>query len=141
MIETNLPHPFIWLARVYWEDTDGGGVVYHARYVHFLERARTELLRSLGYAQRILQAEHDLVFAIRRMEIDFISPARMDDELKIITRIIKIGAASVDFSQTIWRDDEQITTAMVYSASLNASRFKPVRIPKEMLVKLQSQLM
>lgn len=128
---------FHWPTRVYWEDTDGGGVVYHSRYVNFLERARTEWLRAKGYDQRVLQRDHDLVFAIRHIEIDFILPAHMDDRLLVSVEVIKSGGASVHFAQTIVRENcgdesEQIVTAVVYAASLTASTFRPVRMPADM---------
>ncbi|MBO8043078.1 YbgC/FadM family acyl-CoA thioesterase, partial [Pseudomonas aeruginosa] len=73
---------FSWPTRIYWEDTDAGGVVYHARYVAFMERARTEWMRSLGYGQERMRAEHGMVFAVRSMQMDFIRPARLDDTLQ-----------------------------------------------------------
>src|SRR5690606_20285001 len=75
--------PFSWPTRVYWEDTDAGGVVYHAQYLAFLERARTEWLRALGYGQEPLRVDHGLVFAVRAMRIDFRAPARLDDALDV----------------------------------------------------------
>ncbi|WP_017167163.1 YbgC/FadM family acyl-CoA thioesterase, partial [Xanthomonas phaseoli] len=87
-IESRFPNPqsppvFSWPTRVYWEDTDAGGVVYHARYVAFMERARTEWMRALGYGQERMRQEHDLVFAVRSMQLDFLKPARLDDALSV----------------------------------------------------------
>lgn len=125
---------FVWPLRVYWEDTDGGGVVYHARYLHFFERARSEWLRSLGYSQLQLQQQHDLVFAIRNMNIDFVRPARMDDALQVTAALLAVGRASLRFQQHIHRHpDELIASATVYAACLQASNFKPRRIPHDML--------
>ncbi len=135
--------------RVYWEDTDGGGVVYHARYVNFFERARTEWLRQLGFEQSRLQRELDIVFAIHRMEIDFLGPARLDDQLRVSAAPVKLGAASMRFQQRIHRcddtaggadTDELIARADVYAACLTASGFKPVRIPEAIKVKLKSTI-
>lgn len=132
---------FIWPVRVYWEDTDGGGVVYHAQYVKFFERGRTEWLRGLGFEQSRLQREQDIVFAIHRMEIDFLRPARLDDELAVSTEPLEFGAASMQLRQEIRRvnpagttadaaaQGELIARAGVYAACLSASQFQPVRIP------------
>ena len=95
--------PFIFPTRVYWEDTDAGGVVYHAQYVAFLERTRTEWLRARGYAQEQLRQTHDLVFAVRAMRLDFLRPARLDDLLQVSARIHQCKRASVVFAQTIER--------------------------------------
>ncbi len=131
------PAGFVWPLRVYWEDTDAGGVVYHARYVHFFERARSEWLRSLGYHQSQLQQEQDLVFAIRSMSMEFVSAARMDDELRISVDLARVGRASLRFQQHIQRNaDELIASATVYAACLVASSFKPRRIPADMLQRI-----
>jgi len=128
---------FVWPIRVYWEDTDAGGVVYHARYVHFFERARSEWLRSLGYNQLQLQQQHDLVFAIRTMNLDFVLPARMDDDLRVTVALTRLGRASLRFQQHIHRHaDELIASATVYAACLTASSFKPRRIAKDMLQRI-----
>lgn len=136
---------FNWPVRVYWEDTDGGGVVYHARYVHFFERSRTEWLRSLGFDQSRLQRELDIVFAIHRMEIDFLGPARLDNELLVSTEPVEFGAASMRFRQRIvttgnTAGSELIARAEVYAACLSASGFQPVRIPKTIKDKLEDTI-
>ncbi|MDR1075338.1 MAG: tol-pal system-associated acyl-CoA thioesterase [Xanthomonadaceae bacterium] len=111
--------------RIYWEDTDAGGVVYHARYVGFLERARTEWMRSLGYGQNALRAEQDLVFAVTSMQIDFRRPARLDDALDVTVALSQCGRASMVFMQTIRRGDELLLTAEVRIAALSAATFRP----------------
>ncbi|MEL1265531.1 tol-pal system-associated acyl-CoA thioesterase [Pseudoxanthomonas putridarboris] len=121
--------PFSWPTRVYWEDTDAGGVVYHAQYVAFLERARTEWLRARGHAQEQLRQTHDLVFAVRAMRLDFLRPARLDDLLRVTARIEQCRRASVVFAQSIERDGEVLLTAEVKVAALSASGFKPVPLP------------
>jgi len=123
--------PFCWPVRVYWEDTDGGGVVYHARYLNYFERARTEWLRAAGFEQSMLHSRHDLVFAVRRMEIDFRRAARLDDQLEVTVTPGRIGKASMELGQRMCRADsgELIATASVYAACLTASTFKPRRIP------------
>ena len=94
---------FSWPTRIYWEDTDAGGVVYHARYVAFMERARTEWMRALGYGQERMRAEHGMVFAVRSMQMDFIRPARLDDTLQVSARLVQLKKASMVFDQQILR--------------------------------------
>lgn len=122
--------PFSHRVRVYWEDTDGGGVVYHAQYVAFLERARTEWLRALGVEQARLKAEEDRIFAIRGMQIDFRAPAQLDDELDVRVESVRVGGASLQFVQSIRRcaDGVVLVTAEVKAASLSASAFRPVAL-------------
>ncbi|WP_045728259.1 tol-pal system-associated acyl-CoA thioesterase [Xanthomonas sp. GPE 39] len=116
---------FSWPTRVYWEDTDAGGVVYHARYVAFLERARTEWLRALGYGQERLRLEHDLVFAVRAMQLDFLRPARLDDSLQVGVALSQCKRASLLFAQSIHRDGELLLHAQVKVAALGAGSFRP----------------
>ena len=117
--------------RVYWEDTDGGGVVYHARYLNFFERARTEWLRALGMNQSVLAREHGIVFAVRRMEVDFRQAARLDDELRVGAQLVHLGAARVVFEQAMHRaaDGALLAGAKVQVACLAADSFKAVRLP------------
>ena len=95
--------PFRWGSRVYWEDTDGGGIVYYANYLRFLERARTEWLRSLGYSQRALAEEPGIVFAVVSLNIEYRKPAKLDDELFITCEPKVEGAATIVFAQQIYR--------------------------------------
>jgi acyl-CoA thioester hydrolase len=114
--------------RVYYEDTDFSGVVYHASYLRFLERGRTELLRAVGVDQSVLHgAEEALSFAVRRMTIDYLKPARMDDVLAIETRTDEIRGASLTMAQRVLRGDEVLVTADVRVAAI--SRGRPARIP------------
>lgn len=129
---------FIHPIRIYWEDTDAGGVVYHAQYLAFLERARTEWLRARGKGQELLRAEHDLVFAVRAMRIDFLRPARLDDALQVSVRLTRCRRASLIIAQQIRRDDELLLEAQVTVAALNASDFRPRPIPKTLYEELQS---
>jgi acyl-CoA thioester hydrolase len=116
--------------RVYYEDTDFSGRVYHASYLRFLERGRTEWLRSRGFEQRELAAGGALVFAVRRLEIGYLKAALMDDLLTIETSIAAIGGASIDFRQFVLRGEEKIVEALVCVAALSNGR--PTRLPKEM---------
>jgi acyl-CoA thioester hydrolase len=94
---------FCWAARVYWEDTDGGGVVYYANYLRFLERARTEWLRAQGLSQRALAEERGIVFTVTSIEVSYRKPARLDDELLVTCEPARAGGASLQFAQRIYR--------------------------------------
>jgi acyl-CoA thioester hydrolase len=120
---------FSWPTRVYWEDTDAGGVVYHAQYLAFLERARTEWLRARGYGQEMLREAHDLVFAVRAMRIDFRRPARLDDALEVTVGLRQCRRASLVLAQSIHRGGELLLDAEVRVAALSAGSFRPRAIP------------
>jgi acyl-CoA thioester hydrolase len=123
--------------RVYYEDTDFSGVVYHASYLRFLERGRTELLRAAGVSQRALHgAEHPVGFAVRRMTIDFLKPARMDDLVTVETAVAAIGGASLDLAQAIRRDGDLLLSAAVRVACI--MRGRPARLPAELRAKLSA---
>ncbi len=132
----NQPGAFRWPVRVYWEDTDAGGVVYHAAYLRFLERGRSELLRAAGIEQRDLAAGRRIVFAIRRITLRFLRPARLDDALEVLTRIERLGPASVRFAQTIERAGERIAEAEVDAGCLGADDFRPLPIPQDLRQRL-----
>lgn len=123
--------------RIYWEDTDAGGVVYHARYVGFLERARSEWMRSLGHGQRSMGQQLGVVFAVRSMAVDFRKPARLDDALQVSVELRQLGRASLRFFQSIHRDDELLLEAEVKIASLGADDFRPRPIPDALHAQLQ----
>ena len=119
--------------RVYWEDTDAGGVVYHASYLCFLERGRTEWVRALGISQHAVRASDGLVLAVRGMQIDFLRPARLDDELRVTVVLEERRSASFSVAQELFRGDECLVRARVRIASLRASTFKPRPLPGWML--------
>jgi acyl-CoA thioester hydrolase len=131
--------PFRWASRVYWEDTDGGGIVYYANYLRFLERARTEWLRSLGYSQRELAQEPGIVFAVVSLNIKYRKPARLDDELVITCEPGLEGAATIMFAQRIYRPagtaEQEYTVrdllveANARVACLDARTYRPKRLP------------
>ncbi len=123
--------PFVLQVRVYVEDTDLGGVVYHARYLHFFERARTEWLRARGVGQKRLREEEGLIFVVTDMHIRFRKPARMDDELLVTAAVSDVGRARFRFAQDIRRvdDGDLIASADVGAAILNSNDYKPVRMP------------
>jgi acyl-CoA thioester hydrolase len=123
--------------RVYWEDTDAGGVVYHAQYIAFLERARTEWLRGLGYGQELLREAHGLVFAIRSVQVGFHRPARLDDALQVSAALGQCRRASALFLQDIRRGDELLVSARVGVVALGAADFRPRAIPDEIYARLK----
>lgn len=115
--------------RVYYEDTDAGGVVYHASYVCFFERARTEFLRNKGFSQQSLLSEN-IAFVVKKLEIDYKTPARLDDLLSVETEIKEIKKASIIFEQKLWRDQDCLSHAIVSVASVDLLKMKPIAIPK-----------
>lgn len=119
-------------ARVYYEDTDAAGIVYHANYLKFMERARTEWLRSLGYDQYKLAEDHQVGFVVRKMDIDFILPARLDDELNIVSSLQKCGRASMVFSQTVYRDNTALCGAIVKVGCINLHSGRPQPMSDEL---------
>ena len=116
--------------RVYWEDTDAGGVVYHGSYVRFLERARTEWLRAQGVGQQVLRDREDVVLVIRDMTLDFHKPAKLDDELRVSVVMTERRKASLLIEQEIFRGDQALVRATVRVACLVASSFKPRPLPE-----------
>lgn len=129
MTESASMAAFVWPVRVYWEDTDAGGVVYYANYLKFLERARSEWLRSLGVEQTELARRDGVLFVVRRVEADYLRPARFNDCLTVTSRLVSVGRASLEMAQGVVREDERILTAMVKVACVDARDFRPVRIP------------
>jgi acyl-CoA thioester hydrolase len=121
--------PFSFPIRVYWEDTDAGGVVYHASYLCFLERARTEWLRAQGIEQHGLREQQDLVLAVREMQLDFLKPARLDDLLQASVMLDQRRSASFQISQELWRGEQCLLRARVRIACLHASNFRPRALP------------
>ncbi|MEO8160976.1 MAG: tol-pal system-associated acyl-CoA thioesterase [Arenimonas sp.] len=115
--------------RVYWEDTDAGGVVYHASYLCFLERARTEWLRAHGVEQHGMRESQDLVMAVRSLQVEFQAPARLDDLLESRLRLSERRGASFSLAQELWRGSECLLHAEVQIACLRASSFRPRALP------------
>lgn len=124
---------FSWRIRVYWEDSDAGGVVYHAGYLRYLERARTEWLRALGLSQTQLRERHGVVFVVREMTIGFDKPAKLDDELDATVALVRHRSASLELAQTLIRasDDSLLTRASVRVACVDAANWLPCRIPDD----------
>ena len=118
--------------RVYYEDTDAVGVVYHANYLRFAERARTEMLRCLGLEHGSLSARLGLAFTVRRCVIDYLAPARLDDRLEVRTGLIRLGGASLDLEQRIFRND-RILVRMDVRLALISSVLRAVRLPQALI--------
>jgi len=133
-----MTQPYVLNLRVYVEDTDLGGVVYHARYLHFFERARTEWLRARGIGQKRIREEAGLIFVVTDMNVRYVKPAMMDDELLVSANLSSVGRVRFRFEQSIERksDGVQIATADVGAAILNSDNYKPARIPAWMKTEL-----
>ena len=131
--------PFTLPIRVYYEDTDAGGVVYYANYLKFCERARTEWLRTFGVSQQALIDEQGLGFVVRSVQADYRAPARLDDALEVITQVAMLRRASILFEQQLVRGQELLFTARVLLASIDLRRQKPVAIPASLHALLESK--
>jgi acyl-CoA thioester hydrolase len=128
---------FNWPVRVYYEDTDAGGVVYHSNYLNFMERARTEWLRDLGFEHNYLREQFKLVFVVHSVQITFKSPAKLNDLLTISSEIVKIGRGSFEFSQKITVNQQTLVEAQVKLACVDTLTFKPVGIPEQIREKME----
>lgn len=126
---------FIWPLRVYWEDTDAGGVVYHAGYLRFFERARSEWLRAAGIGQQKLREELGIVFVVHSMDIRFNRPARLDDALRATVAVNELRSASFTVTQTLLRSEGEasLVNATVRIACLDVQRWRPCPIPEFLL--------
>lgn len=127
----NGPQPFAFRCRVYYEDTDAGGIVYYVNYLKFMERARTELLRHLGFAQSALAGEN-LLFVVHSSEARYFRPARLDDELRVTVEVKELGRASLRFVQQVWRsaDGSLLCEGQFLVACVRADNLKPRAIPQ-----------
>ncbi|HCJ52035.1 MAG: tol-pal system-associated acyl-CoA thioesterase [Gallionellales bacterium CG_4_10_14_3_um_filter_54_96] len=121
---------FSWPVRVYFQDTDAGGVVYHASYVNFFERARTEWLRTFGYSNAGLMKAFGIVFVVRSMKLDYLRPALLDDMLDVTAEVKDIGRSRLTLLQTVRRGDELLTEAEVHLVCVSLEGFKPVSVPE-----------
>jgi tol-pal system-associated acyl-CoA thioesterase len=127
----------LWQVRVYYENTDAGGVVYHAQYLNFLERARTEWLRQVGYNHNGLSIDYQVIFVVHSMQIQFKKSAKLDDLLTISSQVANIGRASFEFLQTISLNQQTLIEAQVKLACVHAKTLKPMAIPQPILANLQ----
>ncbi|RKZ35330.1 MAG: tol-pal system-associated acyl-CoA thioesterase [Gammaproteobacteria bacterium] len=138
--ETTLAEGFRWKIRVYYEDTDNGGVVYYANYLKYMERARTEWLRAHGFEQDRLRSEHALLFAVAHVSVDYLLPARFNDQLVVGVNMRHCGRASLTLDQNVWRDDEElICRGETRVACIDAETLRPKAIPKILLTELRRE--
>ncbi len=126
-----------WPTRVYYEDTDAGGVVYHARYLHFFERARTEFMRALGLDHSRLLAVHGVVFTVRRLQLDLAGPARLDDALETTTRIVAMSGARLHVRQEVLRAATLLAGGDLELAVVGTD-LRPRRLPAELATRLRA---
>lgn len=129
---------FVWPVRVYWEDTDAGGVVYYANYLKFMERARSEWLRAQGFEQDALRDDAGVVFVVRRVEIDYLAPARFNDLLDVTVHLHEAGRARLVVRQELVRGESRLAEAVVTLACVDAANFKPVKMPPPILQALNA---
>jgi acyl-CoA thioester hydrolase len=128
---------FDWPVRVYYEDTDAGGIVFYANYLKFFERARTEWLRALGIGQRELAADDGAIFVVKGANIDYHAPARLDDVLNLTLSIEKLGRASVQFIQQAWCGDVLLASAHVKVGCVDAATLRPRALPDSAAAKMR----
>ncbi|QJD98681.1 tol-pal system-associated acyl-CoA thioesterase [Massilia forsythiae] len=129
---------FTWPVRVYYEDTDAGGIVYYANYLKFYERARTEWLRSLGIGQQELLGSEGVAFVVRSAAVEYLAAARLDDEVTLTLRIEKLGRASVQLAQQAWRGDTLLSSASVKVACVDAATMRPRSLPDPAAAKMRA---
>lgn len=123
---------FLWPIRIYYEDTDGGGVVYHTNYIKFMERARTEWLRNLGFEQDELRDKNGVIFAVRSAQVDYFLPAKFNDELMVSSRVIKKGKASIIIEQDVIRKSHVLCKGIIKVATLDDKSFRPKAMPERL---------
>lgn len=133
--------PFVWPVRVYWEDTDAGGIVYYANYMKFMERARTEWLRALGIDQVRLKEEHGLMFVVVDVEAHYRKPARYDDQLQVTCKVRETTRASITLDQEVYRaavGGDLLLDGRVRAACLDAQTYRPRPLPPELWTQIKA---
>ena len=133
-----MPSVFTWTVRVYYEDTDAGGIVFYANYLKFFERARTEWLRAAGVSQQALLQEFGALFVVKHTSVDYHAPARLDDVLNLTLSIEKLGRASVLFSQQAWCGATLLASASVKVGCVSAATLRPRPLPDETADKMRA---
>jgi acyl-CoA thioester hydrolase len=133
-----MPSLFSWPVRVYYEDTDAGGIVYYANYLKFFERARTEWLRAAGVSQQAMLDEHGAGFVVKRAQIDYHASARLDDEITLTLEIARFGPASVVFSQQALRGELLLASALVKVGCVDLNTLRPRAVPIEAAAKMRA---
>ncbi len=127
---------YVWPVRVYYEDTDAGGVVFYANYLRFMERARTELLRAMGHEQDELIAKSGIIFAVRSLQVEYLKPARFNQLLQVTAQPKNIKKVTLEFFQQIQHNNEILVTGDVRIACLDANTLKPKAIPQKLIEQL-----
>lgn len=128
---------FVWPVRVYYEDTDSGGVVYYANYLKFMERARTEWLRTLGFEQDVLARDCNLLFMVRAVQMDYLQPARFNDLLQVITQVLEVRQASLVLQQQVLNAKKDLLCkGRIRIVCVHADILKPKQIPKKILAEV-----
>jgi acyl-CoA thioester hydrolase len=122
--------------RIYYEDTDTGGVVYYANYLRYMERARTDWLREKGFEQTVLADQLQIVLAVKHVAIDYLNPAKLDDALQVSAEVTRLGGASITFRQQVKRGEELLCDGEVRIVCLDTETFKPKQIPESIAKKL-----
>jgi acyl-CoA thioester hydrolase len=133
-----MPSVFDWTVRVYYEDTDAGGIVFYANYLKFFERARTEWLRAAGIGQQLLLDQEGIVFVVKNASIEYHAPARLDDEIRLSTSIEKLGRATVHFLQQAWRGEQLLSSASVKVGCVDAATMRPHSLPDAVAAKMRA---
>ena len=128
-----------WPIRIYYEDSDSGGVVYHSNYLKFMERARTEWLRDFEIDQKVLKDNLNLMFVVHEIDIKFTRPAVFNDEIEVQTKLEKLGSVKIELEQKIFRSTEILTESRVVVASVNSFSMKPMRIPNEIKLLMENE--
>jgi tol-pal system-associated acyl-CoA thioesterase len=132
---------FVWPVRVYWEDTDAGGVVYYANYLRFMERARTEWLRSLGIEQMPLKEQHGVIMVVAHVEVTYRRPARYGDLLQVVSSLAEVGKVTLSFEQRVYResvDGELLLEGRAKVGCIDAANFRPKALPKHVIGSLKA---
>lgn len=125
--------------RVYWEDTDAGGVVFYANYLKFFERARTEWLRSLGVEQSVLQAQTGAIFVVADVQLRYLASARLDDLIQVTVKVVAQRQASMQLEQQAWRGDTLLAQGLIRVGCVDAATLRPRRMPEQVLMALAAQ--
>ncbi len=131
--------PFHWPIRVYYEDTDAGGVVFYANYLGFMERARTEWLRALGFEQPEMAAQDGVLFVVRAVNIEYLKPSRFNDSLQVTVEVVNVGGSRIRFLQQVLRGNEEIARAEVEVVCVSTDTFRPARIPDAMRMTIEKR--
>ncbi|MBB2486405.1 tol-pal system-associated acyl-CoA thioesterase [Mitsuaria sp. WAJ17] len=127
--------------RVYWEDTDAGGVVFYANYLKFFERARTEWLRELGFSQELMRQSQGRMFVVSRTAVSYLAPARLDDWVSVTVELREQGRASMTLFQQAWRDGQLLAEGEIRIGCVDVASFRPARMPEDLLARLSTLIL